>query len=185
MFGDNILVAPVESTRLTEDVYLPKGEWYRLSTGAKYKGGKSIKADAPLTDLPVFVKAGAIIPMQNVIQSTNEKGDGILKIHVWNGRDSTSFVYYEDDGESYDYQNGEYYKRTISFNPKNKQIILADSDGTYPSKYNKIEIILHGFKTDPKNFKVNGVAAKLSPFIKDGSSYSIFPNDGKAIIVEY
>jgi len=185
LFGDNILVAPVESTRLTEDVYLPKGEWYRLTSGQKYKGGKIIKAAAPLTDLPVFVKAGAIIPMQNVIQSTNEKGDGILKINVWNGKDSTSFVYYEDDGESYDYQNGEYYKRTISFNPANKQIILADTDGTYQSKYNKVEIILHGFKTDAKKFKVNGKAAKLIPYIKDGTSYSIFPNDGKAITVEY
>jgi alpha-glucosidase len=185
LFGDNILVAPVESTRLTEDVYLPKGEWYRLTSGQKYKGGKIIKAAAPLTDLPVFVKAGAIIPMQNVIQSTNEKGDGILKINVWNGKDSTSFVYYEDDGESYDYQNGEYYKRTISFNPASKQIILADTDGTYQSKYNKIEIILHGFKTDAKKFKVNGKVAKLIPYIKDGTSYSIFLNDGKAITVEY
>ena len=185
LFGDNIMVAPVESTRLTEDVYLPKGDWYRLSTGQKYKGGKVIKAAAPLTDLPVFIKAGAIIPMQNLVQSTNEKGDGILKINVWNGKDSTNFVYYEDDGESYDYQNGEYYKRSISFNPKNKQIILADSDGTYQSKYTKVEIILHGFKADPKMFKVNGKAEKLLIFKKDGTSYSIFPNKGKEIVVEY
>ena len=123
--------------------------------------------------------------MQNVIQSTNEKGDGILKINVWNGKDSTNFAYYEDDGESYDYQSGEYYKRTISFNPASKQIILADTDGTYQSKYNKVEIILHGFKTDAKKFKVNGKAAKLIPYIKDGTTYSIFPNAGKAITVEY
>src|ERR1700679_2082877 len=73
LFGDAILVVPVESTRFTEEVYLPEGEWYRLSTGEKFEGGKVITADAPLTDLPVFIKAGAIVPMQSMIQSTNEK----------------------------------------------------------------------------------------------------------------
>ena len=62
LFGDALMVAPVESTKLTEDVYLPEGEWYRLSTGEKFEGGKVINAAAPLTDLPVFVKAGAIVP---------------------------------------------------------------------------------------------------------------------------
>jgi len=64
MFGDGMLVAPVVSTEHQAKVYLPKGHWYRLSTGEPFKGGKVINADAPLTDLPVFVKAGAIIPMQ-------------------------------------------------------------------------------------------------------------------------
>ena len=185
LFGDNILVAPVESTMLTTNVYLPKGSWYRMSTGARYKGGKSIKAAAPLTDLPVFVKAGAIIPMQNVIQSTNEKGDSILKVNIWAGKDSTTFVYYEDDGETYDYQGGDYYKRMISFNPINKQITLSDVEGTFESKYNKIELILHGFKTDAKNFKVNGQPKKLIPYVKDGTSYAFFANDVGAITVEY
>ncbi len=57
LFGDAIMVAPVESTRFTEDVYLPAGEWYRLSTGKKFSGEKVISVDAPLTDLPVFIKS--------------------------------------------------------------------------------------------------------------------------------
>jgi len=185
MFGDAIMVAPVESTKLIEDVYLPKGEWYRLTTGEKFKGGKIIKAPAPLTDLPVFIKGSAIIPMQNLVQSTNEKGDGVLKINVWYGSKANSYVYYEDDGSSYDYQQGAFYKRTIGFDPKKSEITLGVVEGTFPSKYNKIELVLHGFRGNVKTFKVNGEPVKLYPNVKDGADYSTFVNDGKEIRVQY
>ena len=146
MFGDAILVAPAMSTENTANVYLPDGDWYRLSTDEKFNGNQVINADSPLTDLPVFVKAGAIIPMQNVVQSTSEKGDGILLLHVWNGNEPTEFVYYEDDGLTYDYENDDYYKRTISFDPQNKSITLSAVEGSYQSKYNIIKLVMHGFE---------------------------------------
>jgi alpha-glucosidase len=168
LFGDNILVAPVESTRFTEDVYLPAGEWYRLSTGEKFLGGKTIIADAPLTDLPVFVKAGAIIAMQNVIQSTNEKGDGLLEVNVWYGTAASSFVYYEDDGVSYDYQNNVYYKREIRFDPDKKTISFSAVEGSFVSKYDKIKLAFHGF--DELKLKDEDL---------------IFENDSKVFSVSY
>jgi alpha-glucosidase len=146
LFGDFMLIAPVESTRLTTEVYLPEGSWYRLSTGEKHHGEQVITAYAPLTDLPVFIKAGAIIPMQSIIQSTNEKGDGILQLHIWNSHEATEFVYYEDDGVSYDYENGSYYKRTISFDPQERLIMLSAVEGYYQSKYSKIQLVLHEFE---------------------------------------
>jgi alpha-glucosidase len=146
LFGDFILVAPVISTTLNANVYLPKGNWYRLSTDEKFKGGKRIVADAPLTDLPVFIKAGAIIPIQNVVQSTSEKGDGILELHIWNGTEATELVYYEDDGNSYDYQQGVYYKRVIRFEPAKKTVCLLTVEGTFISKYHRLKLVLHGFK---------------------------------------
>lgn len=150
MFGDALLVAPVESDKLTTDVYLPKGDWYRLSTDEKLKGGKIIAVASPLTDLPVFVKAGAIIPMQGITQSTAAKGDGILQIHIWNGKEANDFLYYEDDGSSYDYERGVYYKRTIRFDPKKKQVSLLKVEGTFPSKYHQISLELHGFEVSIK-----------------------------------
>jgi len=150
MFGDALLVAPVESDKLTTDVYLPKGDWYRLSTDEKLKGGKITAAASPLTDLPVFVKAGAVIPMQSVTQSTAAKGDGILQLHIWNGKKATEFFYYEDDGSSYDYERGVYYKRTIRFDPKKKQVSLSKVEGSFPSKYHQISLELHGFEGDLK-----------------------------------
>ncbi|QEM05665.1 DUF4968 domain-containing protein [Mucilaginibacter rubeus] len=145
MFGDAILVTPVESTKLTEDVYLPQGSWYRLSSDKFYEGEQIVNVQAPLTDLPVFVKAGGIIPMQSVVQSTNEKGDGILRIHIWNGREANSFIYYEDDGVSYDYEQGVYYKRVISFNPIEKSLSLSLVEGSFKSRFMQLRFVLHGF----------------------------------------
>lgn len=146
MFGDALLVAPVESDKLTTEAYLPKGDWYRLSTNEKLKGGKIVKAASPLTDLPVFVKAGAIILMQSITQSTAAKGDGVLQLHIWNGKEATEFLYYEDDGASYDYEQGVYYKRSIRFDPKKKQVNLSEVEGTFQSKYQQISLELHGFE---------------------------------------
>jgi alpha-glucosidase len=145
MFGDAMLVVPVESDKLKEDVYLPKGSWYRLSSDELYEGEQIVNVPAPLTDLPVFVKAGSIIPMQSVVQSTNEKGDGVLQIHIWNGSKANSFVYYEDDGVSYDYEQGFYYKRVINFDPVKKSISLSAVEATFKSRFKKLQFVLHGF----------------------------------------
>jgi alpha-glucosidase len=146
MFGDALLVAPVESDKLTTDVYLPRGDWYRLNTDEKLKGGKIVTVASPLTDLPVFVKAGSIIPMQSVTQSTAAKGDGILQIHIWAGKEANEFLYYEDEGSTYDYEQGVYNKRTVRFDPKKKQVSFSEVEGTFPSKYLQISLELHGFE---------------------------------------
>jgi alpha-glucosidase len=185
LFGDSILVAPVESTALIADVYLPEGDWYRLSTGELFTGGKTANATAPLTDLPVFIKAGAIIPTQNVIQNTNDKGDGVLIINVWNGDDGNSFVYYEDDGSSYDYQKGTYYKRVLSFDPGNRLITLAQSEGSFTSKYNKIKLVLRGFEAGLKAIKINNDVIKFSQDRKNKNSYCLLDNRNEEVRINY
>lgn len=154
LFGDSLMVCPVVSTQKKEDVYLPKGDWYRLSSDKKYDGKQVVNVKAPLTDLPVFVKASAIIPMQSVIQSTAEKGDGILQLHIWNGKNMNEFVYYEDDGSTYDHEIGVYYKRIIQFDPVNERIFLTIPEGSYKSKFDQIELVLHSFDKI-KKIKVN------------------------------
>lgn len=146
MFGDSILVAPVISTAEMAEVYLPAGDWYRLSSDKKFSGNQTVAVVSPLTDLPVFIKAGGIVPMQNVVQSTNEPGDGILQIHIWNGNEANEFVYYEDDGTTYSYQHGAYYKRLITFNPQAKEVSLSAVEGSHTSKYSKLRLVWHGFE---------------------------------------
>ncbi len=184
LFGDNILVAPVESTKISTEVYLPKGDWYRFSSGERFTGGQTIQAAAPLTDLPVFVKAGAIIPMQNLIQNTNEKGDGILNVHIWYGEAGSSFTYYEDDGSSYQNEKGIYYKRKISFDPAKREIALAPAEGSYNSKYTKINLVLHHFQAKLKTVKINGRDIKYhlgeSPIDE-----LKFTNDKKQLVINY
>jgi len=146
LFGDSILVAPVISTAEMAEVYLPFGDWYRLSSDKKFSGSQSVTVASPLTDLPVFIKAGGIVPMQNVIQSTNEPGDGILQIHIWNGDEVNEFIYYEDDGTTYSYQHGAYYKRLITFDPQAKEVSLSAVEGSNTSKYSKLRLVWHGFE---------------------------------------
>ncbi len=183
LFGDAILVAPVESTKQTAEVYLPAGDWYRLSSGEKFAGGLAVLVAAPLTDLPVFIKPGGIVPMQHVIQSTNEQGDGILELHIWYGKEANSFVYYEDDGSSYAYQKGAYYKRKISFDPAKKQISLAAVEGSFISKYTKIALVLHGFegktKGKMKKIDVNGKALEMT------DNAVSFPNSSETIKIDF
>jgi alpha-glucosidase len=162
LFGDALLVAPVISTENNLDVYLPAGDWYRLNSDERFTGGQVINTPAPLTDLPVFVKAGAIIPIQNVIQSTSEAGDGILLIHIWNGNEANEFVYYEDDGNSYDYESGTYYKRVIRFDPVARQIVFNEVEGSFASKYHVIQVVLHGFGDVEQPGEVANVNARIT-----------------------
>lgn len=178
-----MLVAPVISTEKRANVYLPKGDWYRLSSGKKFKGLQVGNVAAPLTDLPVFVKASGIIPMQTVIQSTAEKGDGILQLHIWNGTEANEFVYYEDDGISYNYQQGEYYKRSISFYPTKKQIVLAIPQGAFKSRFAQVNLMLHGFG-NLKTLNVNDATIKADIRSAKTASF-IFSNFKEAISILY
>ncbi len=145
MFGDNLLVCPATSTQQMIEVYLPgKGKWYRMSDDKVYEGGQSYMVPAPIDDVPVFVKEGAIIPMQSVVQNTKKKGDGILYLHVWKGNSSTSFTYYEDDGETYDYEKGRSVTRLINYLPVENAIKLNGEEGNYHSRFNTIKVIYHG-----------------------------------------
>jgi len=161
LFGDNLLVAPVVSTQQFAKVYLPAGGWYRLSNDTYYDGGKEIIADAPLNDLPVFARAGAIIPMQSVTQNTTEKPDETLILHVYSGKEPTTFTYYEDDGVSYEFEKGAYYKRLISYDPGKNQIGISAGEGSFISTFNRVKLVLHGF---PKisAIKVDGTMTTLT-----------------------
>lgn len=155
LFGDNILVAPVVSTVTTADVYLPKGAWYRKSTDSLYEGGKAYQVPAPLDDLPVFIKEGAIIPKQHVVQSTSDRGDEILELHLWNGKEGSSLTYYEDDGSTYDYQAGAFYSRSLRFDPVKRKLLLEAVRGNFPSRYKSLKLVLHGFEKVEK-VQING-----------------------------
>ncbi len=182
LFGENILVAPATSTQQMLKVYLPDGVWYRMSSDKKYEGDSIYYVDAALNNLPVFIKAGAIIPMQNVVQSTADKGDGILKLNVWFGDKRSDFIYYEDDGDTYQYEKGAYYKRLIKFRPDTHQIDLEQAEGQYHTKFSRIELILHNF---PKTSSVtiNGAITNTSNTSKEIQTVS-FKNDSDKINIQ-
>ncbi len=104
MFGPAFLVAPVTEQGQTEkDVYLPAGsDWYNFWTNEKLAGGRWVRVAAPIDQIPVFVRAGSIIPLGADIQSTASK-QAISEIRVYPGKDG-EFALYDDDGVSYDYE---------------------------------------------------------------------------------
>lgn len=76
-------------------------------------------------------------------------------MNVWNGNSATSFVYYEDDGHTYDYEKGSSYKRLMTFDPINKKIVLNKKEGLFNSRFSSVQFVLHGFGQGD-NFEVNG-----------------------------
>ena len=108
MFGPAFLVAPVtEQGATSREVYLPSGtDWYNYWTNAPVHGGQTIQADAPIDRIPLFVRAGSIVPFGSEIESTAEK-QTIEKVRVYPGADG-DFTLYSDDGRTYAYETGDF-----------------------------------------------------------------------------
>ncbi|HKF49181.1 MAG TPA: TIM-barrel domain-containing protein [Terracidiphilus sp.] len=106
MFGPAFLVAPVTDQGATSrEVYLPAGtDWYNYWTGELVKGGQTITVSAPIDTIPLFVRAGSIIPLGSAVESTHRQ-QAISKVRVYPGADS-SFTLFNDDGTTYAYENG-------------------------------------------------------------------------------
>lgn len=83
--------------------------------------------------------------MKNVTQSTKEKPEDTLLLHIYNGDKPNTFSYYEDDGETLNYEKADFYKRNIEFDPQKKIIRFSKAEGKFSSNFRKIKIILHGF----------------------------------------
>lgn len=132
MFGPSLLAAPVyEYQARSREVYLPKNTaWYDFYSGTYFEGGKTIEADAPYERMPLFVKAGSIIPIGEDIQYTSEKPDMKVTLYVYAGADA-AFTLYEDEGTNYDYEKGKYTNIPISYNDKTKELVIGDRAGSF------------------------------------------------------
>jgi alpha-glucosidase len=163
LFGPFILVAPVESNKEFVKVYFPKADaWYSVYNGTKHEGNREEILECPLHRLPVFVKAGAIIPMQVSKNHTGETYDQLI-VHLYAGETDTSFTFYEDDGASFDYQQGNYSKRIMKYEPGSKKLSLLKSEGTFSSALKKLKLVLHGFNNTLKQATVNGTKVTIAP----------------------
>ena len=133
LFGPSFLVAPVTAPGRTEwPVYLPQGgPWYNFWTGQRHTGGQTIAAPAPLATTPVFVKAGAIVPLGKRLQYTGQKTADTLEIRVYAGADG-QFTLYEDEGDSYRYEQGQYTTISFAWNERRRTLTIGPQRGTYP-----------------------------------------------------
>ena len=132
MFGPSLLVAPVYTYKArTRSLYLPANQgWYELYTGRYFEGGQTINAEAGYERVPVFVKAGSILPTGPALQYTSEKAADPLTLYVYSGADA-SFTLYEDEGTNYNYEKGKYTEITFNWNETSKSLTVSDRKGAF------------------------------------------------------
>jgi len=133
MFGPALLISPVtEYKARTRIVYLPSGtNWYDLRSGRHCSGGQAIEADAPYTDMPIFVKEGSIIPCGPDIQYATEKPADPVRLFVYTGSDG-SFTLYEDENVNYNYEKGKFSIIPLSYNEKERVLTIGKRQGEFP-----------------------------------------------------
>lgn len=159
LFGPSILVAPCKSTETLTKVYLPQGEWYDLFDDKIYTGNQKIAAESGLYKLPLYIKAGSIIPMQKLVESTADKTTDTLFVHLYAGKDKNQYEYYEDDSRTYNYQQGNFYKRMIQYDPQGSTLLFNKKEGSFNTQCSVITLVLHGFSSGNLQYlTVNGAS---------------------------
>ena len=132
LFGPAIMVCPVFEYKATRrSVYFPEGTWYDFYTGEKIEGGRRITVDAPYERIPLYVRAGSIIPMGPDMEWTDEKPLEEVTLMVYPGANS-DFTLYEDDGLTYGYERGEYAVTRIHWNNAVGKADIGPREGSYP-----------------------------------------------------
>ena len=138
MFGPALLVSPVLKANATRrSVYLPPSPaWYDFWTGQQVKGSQEIDAEAPLDRLPLFVRAGSILPMGPEIEYAAQDPGGPIELRIYRGADGT-FDLYEDSGDSYDYEKGQHSVIPIRWDDRAGILTIGAHEGSFPGMVEK------------------------------------------------
>jgi len=133
MFGPAFLVSPVTTYKArSRTVYLPKpADWYNFWTGTLAEGGQTIDAPTPYDSMPLYVRAGSIIPFGPEIQYTGEKPASPITVFVFAGADG-AFTLYEDEGLNYDYEKGAFAEIPIHWNDAARTLTIGKRKGSFP-----------------------------------------------------
>lgn len=186
MFGRNLLVKPVTDPLYTwrdnhkngheiypetakaaapVKVYLPKGtKWFDFWDNTMYDGGQEILRPCPISIMPVFVKAGTIMPFGPDVQYSNQKPWDNIEIRVYPGADG-KFVLYEDEGDNYNYEKGQFSEITFTYNDATRQLSVSDRKGSFKGmlETRKFNITLVGKDCAPGNEPTkNGTTVEYS-----------------------
>lgn len=158
MFGDSLLICPVtepmyyekNSEKINREkkwaCYLPAGaDWYDFHTGERFDGGQEMIADTPIDRIPVFVKAGSVIPMEQRLTYADECVDTPFEIHIYPGADA-SFALYEDEGDGYGYEKGGYNSISLKWKEQEKTLCIGGADHVFAQglKGRTCHVILEG-----------------------------------------
>ena len=160
MFGRSILAAPIVEAQYTDEEvqrsfpkadftqsktakkYLPKGAlWYDFWTGKQYKGGQDIQLTTTLAQVPMFVRAGSILPLGPEMQYVGEKAWDKLELRIYPGADG-QFVLYEDEGDNYNYERGKYATIQLSWNNARHTLTIGARKGAFPGMLQQRQFVV-------------------------------------------
>lgn len=144
LFGKNILVCPVtepmyylagnkkiENAKKSRNCYLPEGaDWIDFWTGEYFAGGQCVERQAPLDEIPLFIKAGTILPMREGMQYAGDKKEKPMILHIFPGSDG-EFTLYEDEGDNYRYEEGSYQTILFKWKDKKSKLTIEKKTGDY------------------------------------------------------
>lgn len=132
LFGPALLVNPVTEPGATaRHLYLPNAKWYDFWAGTSLQGGRTIDAPAPMERLPLYVRAGSILPLGLDVEYAAEKPSDPLELRIYPGANG-SFTLYEDENDSYNYEKGIFATIPIQWEEKSKTLTIGDRSGKFP-----------------------------------------------------
>jgi len=181
MFGPAFLVNPVtermyslpnsKDIKKVRKVYLPKSNnWYDFWTGKLIPGGQTIEAGAAIETLPLYIKAGSIVPMGPYLQYATEKVADQIELRVYTGADA-DFVLYEDENDTYNYTKGNYSTIAINWNEAAKTLTIKDRKGEFP-----------GMLKD-RTFRVVWVTLKNGNGVEPAKTAETVQYSGKEVVI--
>jgi alpha-D-xyloside xylohydrolase len=132
MYGPAFLVNPVtEPAASARNVYLPQAKWYSFWDGTSLEGGRAIHAPAPIDRLPLYVRAGSILPMGPEMEWSTEKPEDPIELRVYRGADG-DFTLYEDENDTYDYEKGVYSTIPLHWDDAKQTLTIGECQGKFP-----------------------------------------------------
>lgn len=187
MFGKSILVAPVTDSMYTQtvngqtqtdlsqikttSVYLPKGTgWFDFWSGRRYSGGQNISYNTPIGTIPLFIKAGSIIPFGPLQQYVDEHKDGVVELRIYPGANG-KFTLYDDEGDNYNYERHQYSTIDLTWNNALKTLTIHNRKGAYPGMLKA------------RTFKIAIVKEGVNADIASSSNYKTIHYYGKALTI--
>jgi alpha-D-xyloside xylohydrolase len=156
MFGPAFLVNPVTTAGArTRRVYLPPGGWFDFWTGLRLTGGQTVDAAAPLEQMPLFVRAGSIVPMGPLIEYATERPADTIELRVYPGADG-QFKLYEDGNDGYQYERGQFAVIPLEWVDARQELVIGAVRGSFPGmlKHRVFRLVLvkegHGVGVEPR-----------------------------------
>jgi len=174
MFGPAFLVNPVtEPAATTRRLYLPESKWYDFWTGSTIAGGRMLDADAPVERLPLYVRAGSILPLGPDQEWSTEKPADPIELRIYRGADG-DFTLYEDENDTYNYEKGAYATIPLHWDDAKQVLTIGDRKGQFPGMLENrtFRVVFvgenHGVGVNPEDkpdkiVRYSGKRATLSP----------------------